>query len=355
MTLKKVKSGDPLAIPASTFNTFVDAANDYLARQREQSQKATPAGRCAGIVLVRNDSGAARERFEVLGVSAPVFTPGVDLDAFKNTRALVGVTPTDPGHLGKFVILLEPVPAGELAQALASGVCPVRLDVKDEQDGFADVNDGTCVTLKTGPKGAAVILWKESGTGQKWGVVHLAGSGPMVLWGKATADWSAGNTVELDPCREDGTDNGQDNITGHVVCPREGDRGDPNYEAGLVPDIRYGDILAYLPYGDGHGIVVNAKWVVAAEYQPRSDKPTDPAHPWLKVLKQSGDDWYEVKHKGPGPIFYYAGTEDCTTIWPTWNYLAFDRRGHLVKAQHYTCYNCPDSLVTILVSDSDED
>jgi hypothetical protein len=30
--LKKVKPRDPLVIPATTFNTFVDAARDFLAR-----------------------------------------------------------------------------------------------------------------------------------------------------------------------------------------------------------------------------------------------------------------------------------------------------------------------------------
>lgn len=33
-SLRKVKSGDPLRIPAATFNTFADAAQDFLRRQR---------------------------------------------------------------------------------------------------------------------------------------------------------------------------------------------------------------------------------------------------------------------------------------------------------------------------------
>lgn len=39
--LKKVQSGDPLAIPAATFNTFVDAAQDFLRRQDQQAVDAT--------------------------------------------------------------------------------------------------------------------------------------------------------------------------------------------------------------------------------------------------------------------------------------------------------------------------
>ena len=33
--LKRVQSGDRLNIPAATFNTFVDAAQDFLRRQRD--------------------------------------------------------------------------------------------------------------------------------------------------------------------------------------------------------------------------------------------------------------------------------------------------------------------------------
>ncbi len=37
-TLQKVKSGDPLDILAATFNTFVDAARDYLDREHGRGQ-----------------------------------------------------------------------------------------------------------------------------------------------------------------------------------------------------------------------------------------------------------------------------------------------------------------------------
>ena len=40
--LKRVQPGDPLKIPAETFNTFIDAAADFKARTRGFVQKATP-------------------------------------------------------------------------------------------------------------------------------------------------------------------------------------------------------------------------------------------------------------------------------------------------------------------------
>ena len=88
--LKKVKSGDPLKIPAATFNTFVDTARDYQARKHQQGQGSRAAVRHSGLVLVKNASGADRQRFDVLGVNGPIFAPADAEDAFKNAVALIG-------------------------------------------------------------------------------------------------------------------------------------------------------------------------------------------------------------------------------------------------------------------------
>ena len=75
-TFQKVRAGNPLVIPAVTYNTpacqpvrrslgegrFVDAARDYLARQQDQAQSSRPGAQHSGIVVVRNDSGSARIR-----------------------------------------------------------------------------------------------------------------------------------------------------------------------------------------------------------------------------------------------------------------------------------------------------
>ena len=194
-SLKKVKSGDPLKIPAATFNTFVDTARDYQARKHQQGQGSRAAVRHSGLVLVKNASGADRQRFDVLGVNGPIFTPADAEDAFKNAVALVGVTPSQAGHAGKFVILLEPVAAGEIGLACAEGVCPVHIYVEDEAFEFADVNNGAPSSLKTSRTGAATILWRESGTGTVWAVVKIANAiigthnNPKVLGGSGeTAD-----------------------------------------------------------------------------------------------------------------------------------------------------------------------
>jgi len=180
--MKKVKSGDPLVIPAPTYNAFVDSAVDHKARQQSSSQADRQAFRQSGIVLVKNASGADRQRFDVLGVDAPVITPTDNEDAFKNKVVLSGSTPAEGDHSGRFGILLEPLADGKVGMACASGVCAAHVDVQHEDHQFADIKDGDVSSLQTRESGAATILWKETGTGLKWVIVHLAGAVPPVMF-----------------------------------------------------------------------------------------------------------------------------------------------------------------------------
>ncbi len=69
--MQKVRAGDPLRIPPGTFNTFIDAARDYQARRLYQGQGSQAAARHSGLVLVKNASGADRDRLDILGVDGP--------------------------------------------------------------------------------------------------------------------------------------------------------------------------------------------------------------------------------------------------------------------------------------------
>lgn len=156
-TLNKVRSGDPLVIPAATYNAFVDAARDHRERQRSATKDGLPDWRQTGIVLVRNDSGADRERFDVLGVSGPVITPTDNADAFKERVAIKGVTPTT-AHAGRFVVLLEPVRADAFGRGCVDGVCVARVKMNDEGHVFAEAKDGQADKLESGAAGSACLL-----------------------------------------------------------------------------------------------------------------------------------------------------------------------------------------------------
>ena len=170
---RKVKSGDPLRIPAETFNAFVDAAQDFRNRQNAQGVETKGSAQGNTVVLVKNASGSDQERFAVLGVAAPVISPSANLPEFKNRVVLSCVTPSDD-HRGRFVVLAEPIKSGNMGRAVAAGVTPVKVSVQNSADDSADVFSGQTGHLKSG-EGAASILWKESGTGIVWAVVRIGG------------------------------------------------------------------------------------------------------------------------------------------------------------------------------------
>lgn len=185
--MKKVQSGQPLVIPAGAYNAFIDTALDFRQRTTHLGQGQQPAFAQASLVLVRNDSGSDLDRFEILGIDAPVIDPVDNEEAFKNRVAVSGVTPAtahaedDPGdtHVGRFVVLAEPVKSGKIGRAFAAGVCPVKIDVADESQDcrFAEIAEDLSSNLEVNPSGSAAILWRAGGTGLQWALVRLGHPG----------------------------------------------------------------------------------------------------------------------------------------------------------------------------------
>ncbi|NLE60888.1 MAG: hypothetical protein GX616_21295 [Planctomycetes bacterium] len=198
--LKKVKPGDPLAIPAETYNTFIDVAQAFRGRQINLAGPPAIAGDNTGSILVRNASGADRGRFSILGIQGVVIAPADNLEAFQNRIALsVGL----PVAGEPFAVLQEPVADGSIGRAMVTGVSVVQLNILDASHGYAKAGTDPG-SLTTDTSGNARILWKESGTDLKWGVVQFpvstAGTGLAVLKynGSRTGKRYSGNVVNDD-------------------------------------------------------------------------------------------------------------------------------------------------------------
>lgn len=161
MALEKVQPGDPFKMSASTFNTMVDAAKDYETRQHSIKRENQFSNRSDHTeIIIRNDSGADRQRFDVLEVSAPIFTPTDNLDEFKARVVAGGVVPVDDRQ-GRFAILLEPLADGAFGKACLLGSCVARVEMEDESHPFADTVDGRTDALVSGSSGAAQLLWVQ--------------------------------------------------------------------------------------------------------------------------------------------------------------------------------------------------
>ena len=173
--LGRVNPGDPLRLPAQTFNIFCDTAEE-VARMRKQNAAGVPQGRDVNttLVTIRNDTGGDLDRFSIVGLGDPLIDNSDNLAEFKNRITFKGETPDLDAHRGKFAILMEPIADGKLGKAAIAGVCQVLINVGDADHCFAEIEDGQSGRLLSGASGSAQILWKESGTGVgKWGLVRF--------------------------------------------------------------------------------------------------------------------------------------------------------------------------------------
>jgi hypothetical protein len=180
MAVEKVRSGSRLRIRARDWNQIADAANAFAAGQVGQTVDPAAGPQHGIVVPVHNASGEDRDRFEVLGIKGATFSPLTDLPAFQSTVVFEGDTPTEPSHVGKFVVLLEPLADDAIGRAIIAGPVAVQISVEDNsQADRADISDGQAEYLATGPSGGAQVLWRAGGTGLQWAYVLLGTpSGP---------------------------------------------------------------------------------------------------------------------------------------------------------------------------------
>lgn len=181
--LKHVRSGERFRYSATTHNAFVDAALAHRQGQHDQTAGTARSFNQTGIVLVKNNSGADRNRFDILGISTVLIAPTENEQQFQNSVALVGITPDIAIHVGKFAVLMEPLKAGAIGRACVSGVCPchVRFMAANETIMRADITDADASALMPRLDGSAAILWAGEPSDdpyddRSWCVVRLSNS-----------------------------------------------------------------------------------------------------------------------------------------------------------------------------------
>lgn len=129
-----------------------------------------------GTILVRNDTGETRDRFDILVIGESEIDPAESEDQFKYKTFFAGGEPslTD---VGKWAVLQTPLAAGAIGPARINGWTTVNLRVGEEWHRYAEITDDNedeepC-RLISSDFGSARIVWKEEGTGDKWAVIDI--------------------------------------------------------------------------------------------------------------------------------------------------------------------------------------
>ena len=177
---KKVQSGDPLNIPAATYNAFVAAAKAHAGQGPSRTVPKT-ANVMGSTVPFKNTTSLALPRFSILCIDSPIFTPSENLAEFQNNIAFNGVAPTgNYWHIANFGILDVPLKPDEIGPAVVHGLTPVKVEVLQDEEtyqfaGVVTANPARTDALKVQfLNWGARILWRESGLGIKWAIVRLS-------------------------------------------------------------------------------------------------------------------------------------------------------------------------------------
>lgn len=221
MDLPKVKDGQPLKIPADTYNAFVDAAIYTRAQTNPTRQKSRELPYAGDVILVKNVSGDSLDRFQAVAIGDPVILPDDNEDEFKNRIALQ-VSKPDGSEDDRWCVLLEGLPKGpdgsetngSYGKALVVGVVNCKINLQDVGDtGCTVVADSYIPESNT--NGPATILWIAGGvgtaddTGEQWAIIKLAGGGSLPVGefdgmcynmvSDNAAGWSFGRVVNVPP------------------------------------------------------------------------------------------------------------------------------------------------------------
>lgn len=167
--------GSPFEPIAVEHAEFIDAALAH--RDGPASDPISDPGAGARVVLMQNVSGVDVEWGGCLGIGTAVLSPGTASTPGEFARRLLieGDTPTDEEHRGHFAIALETIKDGALGRVVIGGLAMARLDVKDTNDRYADIEDGVYFARSV-PNGGARIIAKGTGTGKTWAWIDLAGA-----------------------------------------------------------------------------------------------------------------------------------------------------------------------------------
>jgi hypothetical protein len=202
----KVAPGDAVDFNSVSWNAMLRAGQLASASDGVSSGPLTR-NRAPAIVKVQNTTGIALDRFNVIGLGAPVWDPTLDTaheKAFLDQIVFEGVAPTYPAGGWLYGIVIDgcaaAAPSGDLpiVRAIVSGAAIVQLSLPDQGNTSARIDVGIYDHMIACVHGSARILWMAASTntaGYYWAVVLLGTPGSNFAIGTAAGAIPAGSST----------------------------------------------------------------------------------------------------------------------------------------------------------------
>lgn len=198
---RRAFSGQAEPPSATAWNALIDMLRQW---REQQGTGGTPLKEARDRVVVRvlNNSGGDLDRWAILAIGDPIITPTENEAEFESQVTFEGDTPDGSTPTGRWVVLLEPIPDGDIGRAIISGVTACRIAVPGSLGTYAECANGVTATLATGSTGSARVLWAEGSGSERWAIVRLGdGSGAFASLAAEEVDGSpaiTGTTLRLD-------------------------------------------------------------------------------------------------------------------------------------------------------------
>jgi len=167
--LKKVQPGDDFQPQAQTWNTFIDAAQDWKSRTRNIRRKMRQARRSPGVVTVKNDSGSDWSLWQPVSVVKPSTDPAEAAPGFAEQPFFPGYDFDDTTAANTVYMTLgitqEPIADGKCGRVAIAG--PTLALMHSPPTGWTNYGGWDWVhvfdysgrfTLRNGPGGDARLL-----------------------------------------------------------------------------------------------------------------------------------------------------------------------------------------------------
>ena len=209
--MQKVAVGEKFKVKANTWNAFIDAAEYHKNHQLQLGAESLRNNSKSGIILVRNDSSELLEQFMPVILDDLIIQPDDEEkeQEFKSRVPVFSGEKVSADNKDKpFAILQVPLESEKIGKALLQGITPAKINIGNESHQYAKLDASELVSCSNG---IGRILWKESGTGEKWCLLQLGGGGSggnnYSGFFRLTADEDNENTIKV----VDGTDMLADN------------------------------------------------------------------------------------------------------------------------------------------------
>jgi len=148
------------------------------------------------ILRLRNDSGADREKFQVLCINEIVGGTAQDTDEQARQIYVSGINPNTGVARHAPCVLLQDCRRNDYADVVISGPCFANVDMLDAGHNCVELVNADPTKLQSAESGPGGIIWVGSGTGEKLALINL-GDGPSHLIGKTDATSSLNATVTV--------------------------------------------------------------------------------------------------------------------------------------------------------------